>query len=323
MKLIHKLNENYEHMDIFATEEFLKSRSNDYGWFVTEKFMLPFIIDKKLFFRRMIFTTECLPLVENLSVADEKLFLDQTIQKCKEENLCDFIYKAQANAVFGICPDDSVCMEWGSYIIDLTPSIEDIFQNIHAKHRNRIRHAMNNDVTVHVTEDMLKVYDLIKFTFERQKKILFPSLEYIQKLKNNLKENMTCFEALKDGELQGVAVVIYDDQKAYCIFAGSTKEPFSGSIALMHYEMMKYCKECNMTTYDFMGARIHVEKGSKFDGLQRFKKRFGADLKQGYAFQVILKPIKFKLFNFLVKTYFKLKGSSFEDIINQGIKVSK
>ena len=323
MKLIHKLNEDYEYINIFATEEFLKSRSNEYGWFVAEKFMLPFIINKKFFFRRMIFTAECLPLIENASLADEKLFLDQVIQKCKEENLCDFIYKAQANALFGVYPENSDYIEWGSYVVDIASSHENIFNNIHAKHRNRIRHAEKHGVIVQETDNIVQVYEIIKQTFTRQKKLLYPSIAYLKKLKNNLQEHIVFFEVLKDNEPQGVSVIIFDSQTANCIYAGSIEEPFSGSLALMHYKAMVFFNTRKLKAYDFMGARIDVSKGSKFDGIQRFKKRFGAELKQGYAFQVIIKPLKFKFFNILVKIYFKVKGSEFEDILKKNFKVNK
>ncbi len=323
MRVIYQLNENYKHIDIFATEEFLKSRSSSYGWFVTEKFILPFIVDKKLFFRRIVFTTECIPLLENVSHLDEKIFLDRVIEKCKKENLCDFIYKAQANALFNICPENSECIEWGSYIVDIASSHENIFNNIHAKHRNRIRHAEKHGVIVQETDNIVQVYEIIKQTFTRQKKLLYPSLAYLQKLKDNLQEHIVFFEVLKDNELQGVSVIIFDSQIAYCIYAGSIKKPFSGSLALMHYKAMMFFSSKKLKAYDFMGARIDVSKGSKFDGIQRFKKRFGAELKQGYAFQVIIKPLKFKFFNILVKIYFKVKGSEFEDILKQNSKVNK
>lgn len=322
MKLIYKLHDHYDHIDIFATEEFLKSRSDAYGWFVTDKFILPFIVDKKFFFKRMIFTTACLSLKNDTSVADEKLFLDSVITTCKEENLCDFIYKAQANALFSVCPEHSECMEWGSYIVNIA-NPEHIFNHIHAKHRNRIRHAQKHGVVVQETDNIVQVHEMIKETFTRQKKLLYPSLEYLQKLQNNLCENIVFFEVTKDHKLQGVSVVIFDSTTAYCIYAGSTEKPFSGSLALMHYQAMRLFSHQKLKTYDFMGARIDVIKGSKFDGIQHFKKRFGAELQHGYAFQTVFKPLKFKFFNILVKLYFKIKGSEYEDIINKNCKVNQ
>ena len=56
MKIIKKnININ---LPIFATENYLKSKSDDYGWFVTKEVILPFSIEKKLIFKRLIFSTE-------------------------------------------------------------------------------------------------------------------------------------------------------------------------------------------------------------------------------------------------------------------------
>ncbi|MCF6330768.1 MAG: peptidoglycan bridge formation glycyltransferase FemA/FemB family protein [Sulfurimonas sp.] len=317
MKLIHTLNKDNENIDVFASEAFLKSRSSEYGWFVTDAYILPFIIDKKLFFKRMIFTTACLPLKKNTSIADEKHFLDAVIQKCKEENLCDFIYKAQANVLFNVCPESSECIEWGTYVVDIASTQENIFNNIHAKHRNRIRHAEKHGLIVQETDNIVQVCEIIKQTFTRQKKLLYPSLSDIQKLQDNLQEHIVFFEVLKENVPQGVFIFIFDDTTAYCIYAGSIEKPFSGSIALMHYKAMVFFNTKKLKNYDFMGARINVDKGSKFETIQHFKKRFGGELKQGYAFQTILKPLKFRFFNYLVKIYFKAKGSQFEDIIKK------
>ena len=45
-----------------------------------------------------------------------------------------------------------------------------------------------------------------------------------------------------------------------------------------------------------MGARINPEKGSKQEGLSWFKKRFGANLKQGYMWKYSLHPLKYRLY---------------------------
>jgi hypothetical protein len=48
--------------------------------------------------------------------------------------------------------------------------------------------------------------------------------------------------------------------------------------------------------YDFVGARINPEKGSKQESINALKKRFGANLKQGYIWKYSIKPFKYKLY---------------------------
>ena len=69
---------------------------------------------------------------------------------------------------------------------------------------------------------------------------------------------------------------------------------------LLHWEAIKYFKEKGIKRYDFVGARISPEKGSKLEGIQRFKSRFGPTLKRGYLWKKNINPLKTNLYNFLV-----------------------
>ena len=77
----------YDNLPIFATEKYLKSKSNKYGWFLTDDFILPFTIDKKLIFKRLIFTTETIYLNKNLTEIEEKEFLNNVVSYCKKNNI--------------------------------------------------------------------------------------------------------------------------------------------------------------------------------------------------------------------------------------------
>ena len=57
-------------LPVTASESYLKAISNyKYGWFLSDLFVLPFIIDKKLFFKKMVFTHETIKI---LSVSENK-----------------------------------------------------------------------------------------------------------------------------------------------------------------------------------------------------------------------------------------------------------
>ena len=63
---------------------------------------------------------------------------------------------------------------------------------------------------------------------------------------------------------------------------------------------MKLMKERGVKYYDFVGARINPDEGSKYEGIQRFKSRFGGELKKGYLWKMPLNKFKYKLFCWLV-----------------------
>jgi len=310
-----KSNLKYD-LPIFATENYLKSKSDEYGWFVTDDFILPFTIDKKLMFKRLIFTTDTIYINKILTTFEEKEFLNEVVLYCKKHDICDFIFKAQANAIFKSYPDHCEHVEWGTYEVKLDKPMDEILSKFYARDRTKVRKAIKLGVTVKTTYDIEKVYKNIKDTFQRQNSLLFPSLSYLEKLKNNLNGNFTMFIVEHNDEIQGSTVMINDDKRAYYLYGGSIPKPTNGSINLMHYKAMEYFQEKNLDYYDFVGARTCIEEGSKYEALQKFKSRFGTTLRQGYAFRVVIKPLKYKLFTLLVQSYFKLKRSSYIDPID-------
>lgn len=303
-------------LPVFATEAYLKSKSEDYGWLKNEHFVLPFRIERKLIFKRLIFTTETLYLEENLSVEEEKKFLNEVVSFCQEQKLCDVIYKAQANAVFKTYPDASEHVEWASYESPLETTLEALFAQFRSKDRNIIRKAIKSGITVHQTKQIEKVHSNIQQTSERQNSFLYPSLEYLQRLARNLPNNIAFFVVEYEQRIQGTAIIVYDQERAFYLYGGSSVRPLNGSLNFLHYKILDFCYQKGIAYYDLMGARTCVEKGSKFEAIQKFKSRFGMNLKQGYAFRVIINPIRFMLFSIMVNGYFKLKKSQYLDPID-------
>jgi lipid II:glycine glycyltransferase (peptidoglycan interpeptide bridge formation enzyme) len=301
---------------VFATEAYLQAKSDNYGWFKSEDFLLPFTIASKSIFKRLIFTSETIYLQKDKSVEDEKSFLNAVVNLCKKDKLCDVIYKAQANAVFNTYPDKSEFVEWATYESALDTTLEDLFAQFRSKDRTKIRKMMKWGVSVHQTNQIDKVHENIKATFERQNNFLYPSLTYLKKLQQNLPNNVAFFVVEHEHRIQGTAVIIYDSERAFYFYGGSSFRPVNGSINLLHYKILDFCYQKGIAYYDLMGARTCVERGSKFEAIQKFKSTFGMNLKKGYAFRVVIKPIRFTLFSLLVQGYFKLKKSDYLDPID-------
>ena len=304
-------------LPILAREEYLKTKSDRYGWFVDGDYVLPFFLDRKLFFTRMVFTEGLIDTSPHSSLEREKEFLDQVVRYVKSRDVCDFIYKAQSNVIFNVCPEGSQCVPWGTYLVDLTLSGDALLSSFDGKHRNVIKKAQKDGVVIETTTDIAQVYENIKATLDRQKSIHYPSLSYLQKLRSNLPNNSLFFRALKDGELQGTAIVIFDEKKGFYMYGGSAEKPYSGSLNLLQFEAMKYLQDRGAREYDLVGARIKVEPGSKYEGIQRFKSRFGARLVQGYAFRTVVHPVKFRAFNALTALYLRSRGYDYQDPIDQ------
>lgn len=319
------LSQNYIKLNlpILASENYLKNKSDKYGWIYNDDFILPYFLDRRLIFTRMVFSYGLIAKKENLTLDNEKHFLDEMVDFLKNEKLCDFVYKAQSNVIFNVCPKDSDCVPWGSYEVDIFLNDEGLLKSFHGKHRNVIKKAMNDGVKINISSDIELIQKMIADTMTRQNVIHFPSLEYLNKLQSSISENLLFLTAVKDEKLEGVGIFIYDNEKAYYMYGGSSQNPYTGSMNLLHFEAMKFFREKGVKKYDFVGARINFEKGSKYEGLDRFKNRFGGKLIQGYSFRIIINSFKYKMFNILTKVYLKMKGYHYIDPIDsikKGIK---
>lgn len=303
-------------LPILGKKEYLETKSRNYGWLVTTNYILPFFLDKRSIFTRMVFTTGPIGKKEGLNNQDEKKFLDAVVDYVKKHTLCDFIYKAQSNVVFNVCPKESDCVPWGTYEVDLLKSDEELFNSFEGKSRNVIRKAIKEGVEVQVTEDIDLVYQHIKETLERQNSIHYPSRKYLEKLLN-LKANVVFLIAMKKNAIQGSLVLLYDQERGYAMYAGSSNAPQTGSLDLLHYKAMTYLQKKNVSTYDFVGTRINIKKGSKKEGIDRFKRKFKPVLKEGYAFRTIIRPVKYYLYVLVSKLYLGLKGYAYTDPISE------
>lgn len=304
-------------LPILGQQRYLEVKSERYGWFANANYVLPFFLDKRAIFVRMVFTTGCIAKKEALPSGSEKEFLDALVAYAKEHKMCDFIYKAQSNVVFNACPDKSVCVPWGTYEVDITKPGEELFNSFDGKSRNVIRKAKKEGVQVQPCEDVSLIYNNIKETLERQNSIHYPSYDYIENLKTKLQENVVFLTVTKNGEIQGSLILIYDRHKGYAMYAGSIKTPQTGSLDLLHYEAMLYLREKNVARYDFVGTRINIKKESKQAGIDRFKRKFNPVLIQGYAFKSIINPYKYYLYTLASKLYLRTKGYRYTDPITQ------
>ena len=126
------------------------------------------------------------------------------------------------------------------------------------------------------------------------------------------------YVAFKDDVPQGCAVLPYNKLGVYYLYGGSIQKPFTGSLNLMHYTAMLDFKSIGVLQYDFMGARLNVSPGSRLEGIQRFKKRFGGKLRTGFLWKYEFRPYKVKSIYFIQKFIYCLQNKKYVgDAIDQ------
>lgn len=287
-----------KYLPIVAQKSFLSCKSDRYGWFVSSDFVLPFIIEKKFIFNRIIFTSSIIS-VENSGdekKANELNFLKDVIKKTKELGV-SFIYQPMTHAVFSHAPVGSIHCKSLSYFIDLENTEEELFQSFHSKHRNVVKNAQKNGVEIlSGSEFMDECYNIIKNTMQRQNKP-FISYQQVRTYREKLGENVSFYIAKKDGVVQGGGIFIWSKgHSSYYFHGGSSNKPYTGAVNLLQWQAICDMKKNGVRTFDFVGGRLAPLKGSKQEGIQRFKSRFGATAKLGYLWKYPLSPLSYKLF---------------------------
>lgn len=287
----------HPNLSIFASEQFLKSVSDEYGWLggfnESGKLccILPYTIIKKAIFRLVRFRIETILIGQDISIEEEKSFLNSVVEYFRTKR-ADVIIPATTNTIFRTYPDGAVAAPYGTYIIDLTLPEETIWNNMSSTYRKNIRSAMKKGVQINKGIEHLKIaYSLIYDTFKRSA-LPFMGFDEFNRLIISLGNNVKILIADYQGAAQSCTIIPFSDYCAYAVYGGSIPKPVNGSMKLVQWEAMKECREQGVARYDFVGTRINPDRASKQEGIMLFKQMFGANLVQGYMWKFTISPFR-------------------------------
>ena len=74
------------------------------------------------------------------------------------------------------------------------------------------------------------------------------------------------------GVVQSYVVFAFSDYCAYAVYAGNLANQYQGANKLLYWEAIRLFKKLGVQRYDFVGARIDPEKGSKEWAINSLKK---------------------------------------------------
>lgn len=289
-------------MSIFASEPFLQAVSDEYGWLGgfdssgNLRCVLPYTILKKLNIRLVRFRVETIPLMEPLELREEQLFLESAVHFFRTLK-ADVIVPASNNAIFRTYPEGALAVPYGSYVIDLNPSEELLWQNIQRIMRQNINSAKKNGVVIKDgINNVVEAFGLVRDTFRRSK-LPFMNLYSFQRFIAGLGTYGKVLTAEYQGNAQSYAVFAFSDYCVYAIYAGNIPKQQQGSNKLLYWEAIRLFKKLGCKKFDFYGARISPEPGSKQAELAAFKERFGSQLTSGYMWKYSLAPVKYHLYS--------------------------
>jgi hypothetical protein len=293
-------------LPIFAREQFLQAVGQEYGWLGGRNesgeicCILPYTIITKAVFRFVRFRVETIPVGPGLGISQEKEFLASCVDFFRLQNI-DVIIPATTNSVFRTYPEGAIAAPYGSYIIDLLQAEDILWHNIERITRQNIKTAIKKGVTIQEERGSLRpVYELIRNTFKRSR---IPFMDYasFKRFIEGLGEYGLILKAEYEKKVQSYVVFAFSEYCAYAIYAGNVLNQIQGANKLLYWEAIKHFKHLGIRKYDFAGARINPEKGSKQEALCLLKRHFGAGLIRGYMWKYPLKPFKYLLYNLAAK----------------------
>ncbi len=293
-------------LPVFAKEEFLRAVGDEYGWLggIDEcgslRCVLPYTVVRKAGVRMVRFRIETIPCGTGVDVLGEKSFLNSVVQYFRKTR-ADIIIPASTNAIFRTYPDCAVAAPYGTYFIALGKPESALWAAVSASHRRHVRSAEKSGVHVrNAPECVTAAHAIIRDTFAKSS-LPFMSFEKFTRLIGGLEGNVHLLVAEWQGKVQCCAVNAFSQHTAYYMYGGSVPDAVPGAMHLLHWEAIRMYRGLGVRRYDFYGARINPEPGSKAAGLAAFKERFGAELDQGYIWKSRISTLKSAIYSFGVR----------------------
>lgn len=274
--------------------------------------VMPFRVYKKLFFQFL--QPLCPPLINanKPGIEQEKKFLNEIIIFLKKDKTYHRIMQPLVMDVFQTFPDHAPHCSFGQIFLEIeTPSEDDIFAGFKSNYRNEIRAAIKAGTEIKSGPSELdNCYELYKTVHERQG-IYHDPKSFFQLLGKHLipGQKMQFYTAYLNNDAQCSALILYAGSEALYLFGGSQAKPaLPGIIKLMQWQIIKEMKSIGIKRYIWGGCRLSEVSGTKQQGMQEFKLRFGSTIKKGFLWKYDVNPAYAGLYDLLMKIDSKLKG---------------
>lgn len=165
--------------------------------------------------------------------------------------------------------------EW---LLNITPSEDQLLANAHRKCRYHIKLSQRNGVSVRIEKcdvgQLDTFYDLLKTTGERDGFSLHSKEHYRAALESLGKSAFIGYALIEDKPVAASLCYIYDNQAHYIYGSSANEHRELGIGYLLQWSCIQEAKSRGATLYNFGGIAGGV-KGEHLAGVTKFKQRFG------------------------------------------------
>lgn len=309
---------DFDNRSVFSLPEFLSCLCSDFGSIELQGYYISYIIKRSFFFSRLEFTTKLLDHEgKPASIDVERRIMPIVINHVRSLSV-DYIGQPLAHVYFSFVPDGAASIRWSSPIVDLNYNEEELLLRMHKKHRNVVKRAAKEEIRVVFDESVACVHKVLADTMSRQARSVVP-FDVLNQMKE-LNDNVMFVSCYVGDDIQGVAVIPYDNRVGYYLYGGSSAHVITGALNYMHYQIMLKLKSLDLKFYDLMGYRLDGTNDDKILGIQKFKTRFGVELQEGITWKFIIRPKKYKLQVLLHKMIGFYRKKPYQgDLIDRGL----
>ncbi|HWY38500.1 MAG TPA: peptidoglycan bridge formation glycyltransferase FemA/FemB family protein [Bacteroidia bacterium] len=258
-----------------------------------------------------------------LDKKEEKRFLNEFVKYIKEKKLAQRITQPENFAIFAQTPERSTRAPFGTYILNIEEQTEEeLFKGLHSKNRNVIRNAEKNNVQIKYGKEVIKDFFSLYLQTMQRSNMYYHELSYFENFYDDMPGNIICGVAYHNEIPLGGLFIPFTRFGAFYLYGASAEsKEINGAINYLHWNTIKLLKKKGVKRYDFVGARLSDVSGTKLEGIQQFKERFGAKLEKGFLWKMNVNKFDCFVFDFLVYTKHKLNGLTPPiDIIDEEIE---
>lgn len=319
-KLPDTVRDNLSYANVFYSFDYynnVKGRGQNMMYLWSEDYILALRIRTKLFFKVAICDSEPFRFLSS-DITDERAFLDDVMKILKKEGV-QWTFSTPTSR-FQYYPVGSSVVKSGNHVIDLTLSEDELWAKVHSKHRNSIRRGEKSNIEIIIGgKELLSEYSPISAsTYERSHKS-DGGLSYLESIISNLDDCEKIMIARFEGQVHAGGMFYYNNAIAYYLHGASIGRPEPGATNYLLWKAILYFKKLGVKEFSFVGYHFDPDPGSKLDGIQRFKERFGGKLEESFYFR----NVQNKFFYNVYKLYMQLVSGSpltkYKDAIDEQI----
>lgn len=285
-------------------------------FFTDDQRIMPIRFRRKMCFCWAVLASEPYLLRETEKPLDR--YLDDAVRAMKQQLGVQWL-TSTAGGLFADTPHHCLRIPFGSHVIDLNQTEEELWGKIHSKHRNVIRKSEKENVEIRSGGmELLDDYLLLDEATWKRSHVAGSGREYYARQLETMGENIRVYVAYWNGEPQAGAIFHVNRAMCYYMYGASADAPVTGAANLLQWTAIRDMKAVGVQRFSFVGCRIDEDENSKYHGIQRFKERFGGTLETGYLFRVVCKPLFYRLFTLAVQLRSRSK-EKYQDAIDQEI----